>query len=134
MVKFFETKDNWNWMEKWNWVSDSDRFIGFDAISSCCENFGYYYTDKIDGEESSYLYEIIHKKLELCDNNFELGEVVINEKGDFSYEKNYAYVEILDKESNRLICYLVLYNCHNGFYSHGLHYKTININEEYTRL
>ena len=125
MVKFFESKDKWGGV-KWNWVSDTDRFIGFDANECCCEAFDYYYTKKVNGKETKYLYKTVHKKLESGDNDFELGDVIIKEKGDSSFGDNYAYIELLNKKSNDLVCYIVLYNSHNGYYGHGLRYKTID--------
>lgn len=133
MVKFFESRDNWG-DERWNWVSDSDRFIGFNASSNCCERFGYFYSEKVNGGENSYLYETVHKKLESGDNNFELGIVEVEEMGDDIDQENYAYIELFDKDSNELVCYIVLYNLHNGFYSHGLIYKTTDKEEGIIRL
>lgn len=135
MVKFFESKDKWGGV-KWNWVSDTDSFIGFDASSICCESFGYFYSEKVNGGENSYLYETVHKKLKSGDNNFDLGIVEVEEMGEgFGISKEtYVYIELLDKDFDELVCYIVLYNLHNGFYSHGLTYKTTYEEKDFINL
>lgn len=124
MVKFFEFGDGW---KKWNWVSDSERIVGFGAYNLCCEVFDYYYTNKIGGKELKTYYKKIHKKLETGKNNFELDEVFIKKNSDkYDDKDNRAYVKIIDKDTKELVCFLVIYNQHNGYYYHNLCYKTIN--------
>ena len=114
MIKIFE-KDG-----KINFVDDENTLVGFDYHQSCCEDFGWFMTkeepttinidtkDKIDHENldlSEYLSEYLFDK-----GYFKMDSVT-------GYDQhNYVLFRL---KKNEEVIYLMLYNCHNGYYGHG---------------
>lgn len=95
---------------KINFVDDNNVFVGFDNNQSCCEQFGWALTSKIPKKQPDE------------------GENGLNPDG-FQFDTAFFMESVLDVADQddvvfRLTCgyeemYLILWNCHNGYYSHG---------------
>ena len=117
VMKIFEQKG------KINFVDDNNVFVGYDFEQCCCESFGYFFT-KHNTPES------------LKQGWFDEGNVSkrseksINEEDLEGYNFDTSFYEVdddgrgtgmaifrLTKDDEQV--FLVLGNCHNGYYSHG---------------
>jgi len=97
---------------KINFVDENDIFIGFDYEQDCSESFGYYFTNMnpseiefdnecrtVEGIKDYVFDPTFFKEIKGCDP-----------------EDNAAvFMMVNDKD----VKYLVIYNSHNGYYSHG---------------
>jgi hypothetical protein len=108
-MKMFDKKG------KMNFVDNNNCFVGFDYQSSCCEDFGYFFTLTEDGpvgEEGSVPESAIDEStIDLTNYNF-----------DIQYAKQKGEMGIFRLVDDSVISkeiYLNLYNFHNGYYSHG---------------
>lgn len=110
-MRYFE-KDG-----KFNWVDESNRFVGFDSRDHCCERFGWrVLTSKPTGSEEG----------------IEEVEPVPWDDYSFADEKptalNGAHYEEGGEVSFRLVAqgrpdlFLSIFNHQNGYYSHGFDY------------
>lgn len=121
-MKIFESNG------KINFVDKNNVFVGFDYSSNCCEHFGYYIGTEIPKTD-----------IELFDlANFMQYDV---DYTDYIFDTSfYDAINIPDSDTgtaifklvpesnhNKKILYLVLFNSHNGYYSHGFECK---VNEE----
>lgn len=105
-----------------NWVDDNNRLVGFDYDNPCFGEFGYEYC-KFDLEAEA---EHFDNSGDCYDNPFK--RVVVSEKPDlskafFSEEQPIADEGKFKIEGSHDCNWLVLYNYHNGYYSHGFVFK-----------
>ena len=118
-MKVFEKSENGPWGNRLNFIDKNNVVVGYDYESSCCESFSFTVTNKeyLSGEISD---DII---VNIDDVNNE------NLYFDTSYNVN---VEDEDREVYRTVfkilgcdtdLFLILENCHNGYYSHGFEMK-----------
>ena len=109
---------------KTNFVDDNNCFVGFDNYQCCCEEFGYlltksYKTCEPIGLEDAALEVFLEgynfDKLWNKPEGEEIAEVVTcnDEGGEVAFRLTKGEEEI----------FLVLYNHHNGYYSHGFFFK-----------
>jgi hypothetical protein len=118
---------------KVNFVDESDVLVGFDNSQSCCENFGWFFSDKVPGKIKHYdedlSYEILSpSKEELEGFNFD-PEFFRPHSNGSSYDVDdhvtFRLVGPLPFEDGEPLyekqreIFLTLYNSHNGYYSHG---------------
>lgn len=100
---------------KVNFVDDNNVVVGYDTYQDCCEDAGWYIAEKIipyDWDKTSTIPEYGDVEPYCFDNGF--FERV--ESGLLDMGKMVAFK--LTAEGIPDI-YLHLYNCHNGYYSHG---------------
>lgn len=106
-----------NKSEKVNFVDKNNVFVGFDTYQSCCERFGWEIVREIptknilglqsvDDDLESYVFDTTYYKDIGDDNDSELGAV--------------AFKLVSDGKQD---LFLILYNSHNGYYSHGFDVK-----------
>lgn len=96
-----ETYDNINFIDK------NDIFVGFDYYRSCCEDFGWYLSNKVNGKAN------VHKdKLE--------GYFFDINKESLSYgdDMNILTLKLIHEIKKPI--YLNLFNYHNGYYAHDV--------------
>jgi hypothetical protein len=95
---------------KFNFVDANNVFVGFDSRADCCEYFGYVIADT----------EIITDTTEDIDTDL---EPYVFDTGYFkeSGEDNGVIFRMTAPELPDL--YLLLYNHHNGYYSHGFEFR-----------
>lgn len=103
-----------------NFVDENNVFVGFDFTSDCCEYFGYVFVEvlpeMVDGGNTKGSIEL--SELELKDFNFDITfnkNLAVNWGGDAT---SFRLVNNLNKE-----IYLILFNHHDGYYSHGFEMK-----------
>ena len=104
---------------KINFVDTNDVYVGFDYGQSCCEQFGYFYTKtEPTAKECHESYctdrgDSSITKLELEPYNF------VTNYYEF-YEDDYGGgFAVFKMTTGTNDIYLVLFNHHNGYYSHG---------------
>lgn len=115
-MKIFNTDKNYD--SKVNFVDDNNVLVGYDTFQSCCEESGYYITENITDK-------IIEKQdessLDLTVYVFDTEFFQELEDGDGYEEKNIVVFKLV--AINKPTLYLHLFNCHNGYYSHGFEAK-----------
>lgn len=112
-MKIFEN-DKSEWRKKINFVDDNNILVGFDMSAGCCENFGWF----ISKEKQKDIVE--HKNVDVENFNFDLHffEKIEDEK---QFEEGGMVIFRLVNGEDQL--FLHLYNCQNGYYSHGFTLK-----------
>jgi len=108
-MRIFHKTESWN--SKVNFVDENDRFVGFDTDQYCCEDADWFIADTpqsttqedaIQPEEmAGWLFDPDFFE-EVNGGEFDQGGMVIFRMCKGGEEK-----------------FLHLYNCHNGYYSHG---------------
>ncbi len=117
-MEIFE-KDKSSWHSKVNFVDANDVFVGYDTAQDCCEDAGWFISDRI----KAYTYDDSH----LNNPDFDLDPYVFD-------AQFFEYVPSSDLDGGGMVAfklvsdgkpdlYLHLYNCHNGYYEHGFEVK-----------
>ena len=124
-MKIF-TKDNTHWDTKVNFVDENNVYFGYDMAGQCCEHFGWFLADEtvipktwdeyeemsklktdINTDLSDFVFDTSYFNKFYCENVYDLGMVILRiVNQDHSKEK-----------------FIHVYNCHNGYYSHGFEFK-----------
>ena len=100
--------------DKLNFIDNNNVIVGYDFNQHCCEKFGYILTAQHPNEINEYLEKFEGEEIEnLDDYNFDTLFYV--HVGDVVYFKL--------TNSNNDVIYLILYNYHNGYYSHGFEFN-----------
>jgi len=116
-MKIFQRSDKHGYGNRLNVVDENNVFVGYDYGQSCCENFGYYFTFTEPTEakdEGDYQGDV-------DENSFDHSGYLF----DVTYNKDLPVPSYSGATSFKLTkvghpdLYLVLYNYHNGYYSHG---------------
>lgn len=124
-MKVFEKNGKVNFVDKYNAV------LGFDHTADCCENFGYVVLEQIP-QRLSYT-EMDGWDDLLSQENLDLGPYIFDV--DIANVKPEAirHWEAMDaggavpfqirNEGTGRVLYLLIYNEHNGYYSHGFKFE-----------
>lgn len=117
-VKVFE-KDG-----KFNVVDKNNVFVGFDYQQDCCESFGHFFSlqKPVGLEDENQLKFESQEQQEKMLKGF-IFDISFFEQLNFQDEENAAIFRLVKNEQPYEI-FLVLYNCHNGYYAHGFEMKT----------
>ena len=115
-MKIFENQESWE--SKVNFVDENNVLVGYDMGQSCCEHADW------------FIAESPHEDIEDIQ---EVNVDDINLEGfvfDTSYFKEVYHgcfedggMVIFRLEGPTFNLYLHLFNCHNGYYSHGFEFK-----------
>jgi hypothetical protein len=119
-MKVFEKSENGSWGNRLNFVDANNVVLGYDYEGCCCENF-YYYITKTEPVKFTEGYEEV--ETELMNNDKLYFDTTYNKdlQGEDSWNEDYATVfKVLGGEID---LFLVLVNCHNGYYGHGFDMK-----------
>ena len=100
---------------KINFVDENNVFVGFDFESSCCENADWFISDKEKNDISSK-----YPKFYITSYIFDTKYFEKVECSDVS-EGGMVRFKLICKDKPDL--FLHLFNCHNGYYSHGFEAK-----------
>ena len=120
-MKLFERTTKEGWGNRLNLIDKNNVFVGYDYDESCCESFGYEFrtsdNKEIDYPEnlSDFVFTLNHKIFEIVSK--------YKDDGDSAYG-----FEITNGEDT---LWFVIYNYHNGYYSHG--FEFMNDKEQITR-
>lgn len=122
-MKVFEGTPKGSRDEKVNFVDENNVFVGYDMGQSCCEHAEWFIADSV----------LVKMPATRCN-----GEGLENYRfdPDFCEEPNALQYEDMDcdaLDSGGMVVfkltdghnekYLHLFNCHNGYYSHGFEFK-----------
>lgn len=125
MLKIFENQSE-KWSTKTNFVDSTNVVVGYDTSQQCCENCDHYFLTEeptvfntSDGNHTlpENLCEIL---------NFDPSYFKEIPAGGYS-EGNAVVFKLVGDIQPR---YLVIFNSHNGYYSHGF---TVDIGGQNTR-
>jgi len=116
-MKVFDTSQGWS--DKVNFVDEKNVFVGYDMSQDCCEQADWF----VSYEITSYKYDT---HISGCPDDISLD--------GYLFDKTFKYVDSSDLDAGSMIAfkleregssdiYLHLYNCHNGYYSHGFEFK-----------
>ena len=117
-MKIVECKKG-NYNVSLNFVDDNGVFLGYDYAQCCCEDFGYITIKKYETVSENFAYDIekLDEDLDLEGYSFDKEFLELDGLGELQYATFRCVKE------NSYDIYLVLYNCHNGYYSHGFEFK-----------
>lgn len=112
-MKIFDNEKDWG--GKVNFVDENNVVLGYDMYQSCCENFGWFISDKIESE--------ILQQMDSGDAG-DLSSFVFDtsfyEEFDIEYDGGIVVFRIFNETSEKFIH---LFNVHNGYYGHGFDFK-----------
>jgi hypothetical protein len=91
------------WRGKTNFVDKNNVVVGFDDEQQCCENFGWFFATKPNYNHCADIPDKYDVEPYVFDTSFDA-------EGIFRLTAD-----------NLPDIYLILYNHHNGYYSHGFH-------------
>jgi hypothetical protein len=108
--------ENTGWLTKVNFVDKNNVLVGFDFAQSCCEDFDWFISDEIKSEtiKNDKTFEQVNE--ELKDFYFDTSFIAYPEASGI--DDNMVVFKLI-KRKNGKPKYLHLWNCHNGYYSHG---------------
>jgi len=95
---------------KINFVDDNNVFVGFDNEQYCCENFGWFFSDKPENGDVEGI------KPNLEGYNFDT-EYFHSHWSEHFEEGGIVAFRLVNESNDEL--FLHLYNHHNGYYGHG---------------
>lgn len=102
--------------EKFNVVDANNNFVGYELRPICCEQFGWFISDReceeVQGNDYSDNLENY-----VFDTSFFKKVPFTTNKG---FDKEEGGIVIFKLQSKDKEAYLHLYNHHNGYYSHGV--------------
>jgi len=108
-------ENNSSWGSKINFVDENNVYLGYDLSQSCCEHADWFIADKPcqDVQEQAdqnpdltgFVFDTIYFK-DASEDFHDQGGMVVFRITNGTQEK-----------------FIHLYNCHNGYYSHGFEFK-----------
>lgn len=114
-MKLFIRGDEWS--KRWNFVDDNNVILGYCAEQNCCEHFGF---------------KILAEDVEVADDQTDIEAINAAIEG---FEFDPAFAEVVNSiEEDSDLCAgvaefratrgdaeirVLLFNSHNGYYSHG---------------
>jgi hypothetical protein len=120
-MKIFERSEKSGWGNRLNIIDENNVFVGYDYDQQCCEDFEYYLTDNI--EKLFDKAEALDEQT-FCHDGYVFDTAYIKEHEDEETCYGEYFVAFrLTKQGEKDI-FLVLYNCHNGYYSHGFEMRS----------
>jgi hypothetical protein len=119
-MKIFDQKDPWHY--KVNFVDENNVVLGYDMEQSCCEDANWTVLDEEPIDKISYFDDLFRKNQEPEDYE------------GFVFDKTYMKDLVLEGgDEGSAVCFkmvkeseekfIVVYNAHNGYYSHGFEFK-----------
>lgn len=114
--------DQATWGGKVNFVDEKNVLVGYDMSSSCCEYFGWFIRESIDmtlgnsPEDDEDAKSVDERNEELKDHYFDTS---FFDQGGDGNETSFAVFKLIKRKNDANPLYLHLFNCHNGYYSHG---------------
>lgn len=116
-MKIFLKKDDWS-IYKVNFADSKNVFVGYDFYQCCCESYGWFISDEINGSCRSDDFEKLNEELRDYIFDKDYHEIISGSDHDDYYDNLIAVFKLVNGDK---IKYLHLWNKHNGYYSHGFH-------------
>lgn len=98
-----------------NFVDEYNVLVGYDMDQGCCENFGWFISEQKENDI------LEHKEVDVSTFVFDTNFFEESRNGESCAETNIARFRLISGEKE---LFLHLYNCHNGYYSHGFEFKS----------
>lgn len=115
-MKIFDKNEGWG--SKVNFVDDHNVLLGYDLSQCCCESADWFITKT--QRPTMKEYEALNKDLKGIED-FSFDRSFFRQEGSIDGENPLDAGEIatfrLHREGDE--AFLHLFNCHNGYYSHG---------------
>ncbi len=108
-------KDDGAWEDKVNFVDNNNVLLGYDMSEQCCESAGWFISDQVE----DHIIEQTESEPELKGFVFDT-EFFKDVYGDQFDEGGMAVFRIEKGDEEKFIH---LFNCHNGYYSHGFSFQ-----------
>lgn len=122
-----EITDKGDWGDSLNFVDKNNVLLGYEYSPDCCEHFGFSIVDSIEqyseqAKKDDFLETSVEDAAErLKDFVFDPGFFMKDEGPDPNDDGNRAVFRLKAEDPDRVL-YLVLWNYHNGYYSHGFEF------------
>jgi len=118
-MKIFDSKEEYD--SKVNFVDENNVFVGYDQYQNCCENAGWYISDKEENVDRDWE-NPKEEKFDLEDYRFDLTYFVeVPLEGEYAEGGLVRFKLVSVAQGCNL--YLHIFNSHNGYYSHGFEVK-----------
>ena len=115
------------WTSKVNFVDDNNLILGYDLDQNCCEHASWFFSNEIK--------EFSRKEAEDLENSRDNSTIIVME--DWNFDKTFHQkIKVRWIDSGEMIAFrivkdseekfIILYNSHNGYYSHGFQFKENN--------
>jgi hypothetical protein len=110
MVKVFEKNG------KINFIDSNNVVLGYDMNQSCCEDADYLFTDNSKEAEDAVVYNLDNRESpDQSDFVFDVDYIEEIDNGSLDSGGMVAFKMVAEGKE----MFVVLYNCHNGYYGHG---------------
>ena len=125
-MKIF-TENKGSFKDKVNFVDENNVFVGYDMRQSCCEHADWFISIKYDTSTKKNYDNIAKfiKRISVKLSAKQLEKFVFDKTFRDSFAFDYGgggeIFRIVNIKNNKEY-YLTLYNCHNGYYSHGFEF------------
>ena len=126
-MRYFNSDTNSFWSNKVNFADENNVLVGYDFGGMCCENFGWYVSDKVTTDHLDCLFD------DTVQDNKDVNQLLEGWTFDTSFfERLSTSIENYYDDDNRAVFrmikgdqeqFLHLYNVHNGYYSHGFEFS-----------
>lgn len=106
------------WPTKVNFIDEIGVFVGYDTEQLCCEKVGFFFSDEYPNIEN--IQDYIYSDIPTVDDYMFCTDFFKNETYDidnFNESTELAIFKLVHETKEPK--YLILYNSHNGFYTHG---------------
>lgn len=125
-MKYFPSDKGTIWSTKVNFVDDNNVLVGYDFFGCCCENFGWYISNKptTDLHDCLFNNDVCDKAINESLKDWTFDIEFFNEldaNNQVNCDNDQRAVFRLVNGDNEL--FLHLYNIHNGYYSHGFDFS-----------
>lgn len=115
------------WSSKVNFVDDNNVMLGYDMAQDCCEHADWFISNKVENQ----IIERTEDEPNLDGFNFDR-EFFQEVRNASEFEEGYmAVFRIVNGVDEKFIH---IFNCHNGYYSHGFDFKIGNETMRYGNL
>lgn len=121
-MKIFNKTERWT--EKVNFVDENNVMLGYDMSQSCCEDADWFVTDTLPTPGGDCIPDVRNQPGEdgLAEWKFDPDFKQEIEAADTDHGGMVAF-RIVKRANGRDQKFIVLFNCHNGYYSHGFEFS-----------
>ena len=126
-MKYFHA-DPKSWGNKINFVDENNVLVGYEFGASCCENFGWYVSNKVTTDLHDHIFNEtaqaggwdINQLLEGWTFDITFFVTLDNSIDHYYDDSKRAVFRMIKGDQEQ---FLHLYNVHNGYYSHGFEFS-----------
>lgn len=127
-MKYFNSTTDSFWGAKVNFVDENNVLVGYEFGASCCENFGWYVSNKVTTDLHDHIFNEtaqaggwdINQLLEGWTFDATFFVALDNSINHYYDDSKRAVFRMIKGDREQ---FLHLYNVHNGYYSHGFEFS-----------